>query len=284
MYDASSGPAATPAPTGTEGPDMKRTGHLVIVAAITAMVIASPAAAQVELRFTPPGQHIAVDGAGSLSVLLDETLDVRTIELWVSYDETVVEGLGGQPGQLFTGSGCMLFPIFEEDSPGAWYAGAVTMGPTCFVTGPGELYRWNFEGLADGICHVRVDSLVLYDPLAEIIGGVSLSGTTILVGDVTSADTVPGKRLGLSLAPNPFNPRTVVSLCGQPGEIVTLEIFDLGGRRIVTPWHVTLSAQRTTLQWNGIDQQGQSVPGGTYLFRVSDRGGQRVTQKGILLK
>lgn len=263
---------------------MKRTRHLAIVATVIAIFFASPAAPQVELRLTPPDQHVAVDGAGSLSVMLDEALDVRTIELWVSYDETVVEGLNGQPGQLFAESGCTLFPIFDEDTPGAWYAGAVTMGPTCFVTGPGELYRWNFEGLADGTCPVLVDSLVLYDPLAEIIGSVSLSGTTILVGDATSAETLPGKRLGLSLAPNPFNPRTVVSLCGQPGEIVTLEIFDLGGHRIATPWRVTLGAQRTTLQWNGIDQQGQSVPGGTYLFRVSDRGGQRVTRKGILLK
>jgi len=69
--------------------------------------------------------------------------------------------------------------------------------------------------------------------------------------------------LDLSLAPNPFNPLTTITFTGPPGETATVEVFDMTGRRVATPWHGTLGAQRTTLQWNGTDQQGRSVPSGT---------------------
>ncbi|RKX29485.1 MAG: hypothetical protein DRP71_16230, partial [Verrucomicrobia bacterium] len=187
------------------------------------MIVALPAASQVELRFSPTDQHIEVGEIGSLSIILDDTLEVRTIEMWVSYDVTMVTSQGGQPGQLFDDSGCSLFPFFDEKVPGAWYGGSVTMGADCFTTGPGELFRWDFEGLANGICHVQVDSVVLYDPVADVIEGVSLSGTTILVGIVSSVDTPSAQHLSLALAPNPFNPRTTISFGGRPDESVTVE-------------------------------------------------------------
>ncbi len=263
---------------------MKGSRYLAIAVAVMTMIAALPAASQVELRFSPADQHIAVGESGSLSVMLDEALEVRTIELWISYDTTVVTNQGGQSGQLFTESGCPLFPVFEEDEPGAWYAGCVTMGPTCFVTGPGELYRWDFEGLADGICHVQVDSVVLFNPLAEIIEDVSLSGTTILVGVVSSVDTPRAKRLTLALAPNPFNPRTTIRFGGRPAESVTVEVFDLSGRRLVTLWRGVLGPEPGVVQWDGTDRRGRAVPGGAYLFGIFGQGDRQTTRKGILLK
>jgi len=263
---------------------MKKTRYLVIAVAVTTMIAALPAFSQVELRFDPTDQHIDVGESGSLSVMLDEALEVRTIELWVSYDATRVTSLGGQPGQLFADSGCSLFPFFDEDEPGAYYAGCVTMGPTCFTTGPGELYRWNFEGLSTGICHVQVDSVVLYDPLADIIEDVRLEGTTILVGIVSSVDTPSAQHLSLALAPNPFNPRTTISFGGRPDESVTVEVFDLSGRRMATLWRGILGAEPGVVQWDGTDLRGRAVPGGAYLFRIFGQGDRQTTRKGILLK
>jgi len=179
--------------------------YLAIAVVITTMIAALPAVSEIVLRFSPTDQHIEVGEVGSLSVVLDDAIEVRTVELFVSYDATMVTSLGGEPGQLYSEAGCSLFPFFDEDEPGAWYGGSVTMGPDCFVTGPGELYRWNFEGLANGICHVQVDSVVLYDPPADIIEGVTLEGTTILIGIVSSVDTPSAQNLTLALAPNPFH-------------------------------------------------------------------------------
>jgi len=263
---------------------MKRTRYLAIAVAITTMIAAMPAASQIEIRFSPGDQHIAVGESGSLSVMIDDALEVRTIELWISYDATIVTSLGGQPGQLFDESGCSLFPFFEEDVPGAWYGGSVTMGPDCFTTGPGELFRWNFEGLDNGICHVQVDSVVLYDPVADVIEGVSLSGTTVLVGIISSVETPSAQSLTLALAPNPFNPRTTISFGGPPDERVTVEVFDLSGRRLDTLWKGILGPEPGVVQWDGTDRRGRAAPGGAYLFRISGQGDRQTIRKGILLK
>lgn len=263
---------------------MKGSRYLAIAVAITTMIAALPAASQIELRFSPGDQNIAVGENGSLSVMLDEALEVRTIELWISYDATIVTSQGGHPGQLFNESGCSLFPFFEEAVPGTWYGGSVTMGPDCFTTGPGELYRWDFEGLDSGICQVHVDSLVLYDALAEVIEGVSLAGTTVLVGPVSSVETPSAQRLTLALAPNPFNPRTTISFGGRPDESVTVEVFDLSGRRLDTLWKGILGPEPGVVQWDGTDRRGRAAPGGAYLFRISGQGDRQTIRKGILLK
>lgn len=257
---------------------------LAAAALITLVIGAAPTAAQIELRFSPPDQRVEVGEGGSLSVMLDDVLDVRTIELWISYDPALVTSEGGQPGQLFSDSGCPLFPFFDEDDPGSWYGGSVTMGPDCFLTEPGELYRWNFTGLAEGTCPVQVDSVVLYNPLAEVIEGVTLEETTIIVGSLSSANTLPAQILTLALSPNPFNPRTTIRFGGRPDETATVEVFDLGGRRLATLWSGKLGQEPGVVQWDGTDQLGRSVPGGSYLFRIFSKGDRQVTRKGLLLK
>ena len=158
------------------------------------------------------------------------------------------------------------------------------MGPTCFTTGPGELYRWNFEGLANGVCPVQVDSLVLYDALGEFIEDVTLSDTTILVGPISAVDTPSRQGLILDLAPNPFNPATSITFGGRPDESVTVEVLDLSGRRLTTLWEGILGPDPEVVRWNGTDRTGQAAPGGTYLFRIFGRENRQTTRKGILLK
>lgn len=263
---------------------MIRSRYFAAAVAIATVVAAFPAASQIELQLSPGDQGVEVGESASLSVMLDEVLEVRTIELWVSYDPTLVTSLGGQPGQLFDDSGCSLFPFFDENEPGAWYGGCVTLGPDCFTTGPGELLRWNFEGLDDGICPVQVDSLVLYDASAENIEGVALAGTTIIVGIVSSANTPPVQGLTLALAPNPFNPATSITFGGRPGESITVEVLDLSGRRLTTLWEGILGSHPEVVEWNGTDRAGHVAPGGTYLFRIFGQENRQTTRKGILLK
>jgi hypothetical protein len=263
---------------------MKKSRYLAMAAMVTLLVFAASAEAQVELRFTPTDQHIDVDESGSLSVMLDEVLDFRTIELWISYDPALVVSQGGQPGQLFSDSGCQLFPFFEEDEPGSWYGGSVIMGFDCYSTGPGELYRWDFTGLAEGICPVQVDSVAFFDPQAQLIEDVTLADTTILVAMLSSVDVPSVQEFALGLAPNPFNPRTTVQFGGPADEKVTVEVFDLMGSRVATLWQGILGPEPGAVQWNGTDQQGRSVSGGAYLFRIFGKGGQQAIRKGILLK
>lgn len=263
---------------------MRRLGGLAAVALLAAAISATPAVAQPTLRFAPDAQQLTVGETGSLTVNLDQPLDVRTIEVWVRYDPTVVKSLSGQPGQLFLASGCTLFPIFEDEGPDAWYGGAVTMGPYCFLSGPGELFRWDFEALADGVCPVQVDSVALYDPMAVVYSDVTLAGATITVGDVSEVAAPKVHELALTVAPNPFNPRTTIRFSAAPDEEVTVAVFDLTGRLVTTLWRGSLGREAGSTKWDGRDDDGRVVAGGVYLFRISSASGRQQFAKGILLK
>ena len=96
---------------------------ILVMAAVSLVLLAGivPAYAQVTLRFSPPDTTIAPDGSGRLSIMLDDAITVRTIDVRVAFDETVVRSMGGTGGALFTDSGFQLFPGFENSAPGEWY-------------------------------------------------------------------------------------------------------------------------------------------------------------------
>lgn len=254
-----------------------------LVLAAAAALFASEASAAVELRFSPERSRVAVGETAELSVVLDDTMAVRTIEIWVRFDPDVVSSLDGSPGGIFAAAGCPLFPVFENEDPDRWYAGAVALGPECWAEGPGEIYRWTFTGAAEGVCPVTVDSVKIYDPQAMPIAGTTLGPAVINVGSLTGG--VPAARpLSLSLHPNPFNPRTVLRCAGRDGERAAVEAFDAAGRLVAEIWSGRLGPAPLTVTWDGRRADGSPAAAGMYLFRLRGEDGRAAIGKGMLLK
>ena len=168
---------------------MMRTAIIVIL-----LLLAASTAPAVELRFEPFNAQIDVGEELTISIMLDEVLDLRTAEFTVSYDPGVLLSLDGDPGQLFLDTGCDLWPAFEEDEEGSWHGFTVIMGAYCHATGPGELFAWTVQGRADGYTRLEVSQARLFDPEGEIIPGVSLPDTYVFVGtatDLPGSDPLP---------------------------------------------------------------------------------------------
>jgi len=84
------------------------------------------------------------------------------------------------------------------------------------------------------------------------------------VGDGPLAQ-VPG---GLSLYPNPFNPRTTARFhVATPGP-VSLEVYDVAGKLVRRINDQAPAAGWLELDWDGRNNAGSSVPSGNYLMRV----------------
>ena len=69
-------------------------------------------------------------------------------------------------------------------------------------------------------------------------------------------------------APNPFNPRTTLRWQQTEAVDVTVEVFDLRGRRVATLWESRLQPGRHQVTWDGADAAGRPVASGTYVARV----------------
>ncbi|MBK7047346.1 MAG: hypothetical protein IPH48_12735 [bacterium] len=137
---------------------------------------------------------------------------------------------------------------------------------THFVTGDGETW-----------IKVASQCRVLVEPvLDEAIGGV----TMLRGSDQTPART---DEVGLTLAPNPFNPETHVDLYLAAATTGTVRVFDLRGRLVAELHHGPLQAGHNPFVWNGVDSNGRPVASGVYSV-LAETPDQRHVQKAFLVK
>lgn len=105
-------------------------------------------------------------------------------------------------------------------------------------------------------------------------------------GPVTSGihNTAPASAatLGQNL-PNPFGSRTVIPFTLDRSTEVSLVVYDVAGRHVVTLLSEELPAATHASVWNGRDASGRKVPSGIYFYRLST-GAETLTRKAILIR
>ena len=83
--------------------------------------------------------------------------------------------------------------------------------------------------------------------------------------------------------PNPFNPITRIDYDISQESFVTLTIYDILGREVITLINQQLIPGYYSLNWNGQDMFGISVSAGVYFYQIQAREFVK-TRKMILLK
>lgn len=68
--------------------------------------------------------------------------------------------------------------------------------------------------------------------------------------------------------PNPFNIETKIHFLLKEQGFVSLKIYNLNGREVVTLLNQYLTAGEHLVQWNGQDKSGHSVASGIYFYRL----------------
>jgi len=69
--------------------------------------------------------------------------------------------------------------------------------------------------------------------------------------------------------PNPFNPDTYIRYSLPEHSVITLKIFDVLGREVITLVSGQQDPRVHTIAWNGIDNSGLRVASGVYFYRLS---------------
>jgi len=253
---------------------------IVVLALVTLcpLVMADPV-----LHWAPSDTLINNGDQVRLSVMLDEAVDVRTIELSIEFDPDVVLTIDGGPGTLFDGFN--NFAGFEEQEPGRWYGYCVILGASDWTTGPGELFHVTVEGtVAGGTSPLSTVSIVLLPPGGGEYPETVLTDDQIRVLDVTQADNTTPDLPDLTIYPNPFNPRTTIRMTLPPNSSGRLEVLDLRGRVVATPWQGRVDSNTLSVDWDGNDTRGQAMPSGVYTFRMVGDRGPAVNRRGVLIR
>jgi hypothetical protein len=114
---------------------------------------------------------------------------------------------------------------------------------------------------------------------SKVISDASVKTVVVRVSNGTTP-----KEFALSQNyPNPFNPTTRFRVDVAKASQVEVSVYDVLGRKIVTLLNGEKAEGAYTMEWNGLDAQGLSVPTGMYLIRMT-AGEFNATQKVMLLK
>ena len=68
--------------------------------------------------------------------------------------------------------------------------------------------------------------------------------------------------------PNPFNPETQIMYAVPEESHVSIDVFNVAGKRINTLVNTNMDSGYHTVVWDGTDTYGTSLPGGLYLCRI----------------
>ena len=153
-------------------------------------------------------------------------------------------------------------------------------------TAGNQIWKTTFK--APGYLY-NIGRFVTLDDSANVYIGSSSSTqytagySVIKYKQISSTDIVKplGIALDYSLAqnyPNPFNPTTTIIYSLPKSSLVTLEIYDILGRRITTLVNGEKRSGTYKVIWNA-----RNIPSGIYFYKISV-GGYSRTNKMILLK
>jgi len=179
--------------------------------------------------------------------------------------------------------GDTCFVLISNDGGNSWN----TVGS---ITGfSGSSYVYDEFDISDALSiffhYYRVGFRFVSDPDGNSIG-VMIDDIGWRVGEMTGIEgsqvQLPEKLTLDQNYPNPFNPSTALSFGLPQKSRVSIEIFDLLGRKITILMDKELEAGSHSIVWEGKDSNGNPVSSGIYFYRLTTDYGFRQAKMTLL--
>jgi hypothetical protein len=139
----------------------------------------------------------------------------------------------------------------------------------------GEIARLVLKPSGDIAATVRIKSID--------IRNLDNNKKEIVVTEEVEAPFVPKAAALMQNFPNPFNPSTTLAFDVAQAGNVTIQVYDVSGRLVVTLLNAHKEIGRHRVEWNGKNASGSLVPSGIYFYRMRAAGFE-VTKKMILVR
>ncbi len=246
-----------------------------------AALIAAPAQARVELvwgdanGFTIDGVSVFDHGTSELLAQL-----ILTPGAPVPPDPNTIDGVGSTDVLL-----AAVTMIVDAANPNVAFLenfGALVPPPL-----PGEtvfVRVFAATSVASGVRYAEASVVTVQDITVQPPQPVTFTGAPPATGfgappqelNLTVVDPTANLPIAHSVRlgearPNPFNPRTVLTLrVPAGGAEVIVAVFDVRGRRVGTLTNGWRPEGEYRLQWQGIDAEGRPLPSGVYRARLQN--------------
>ncbi|MCL2065109.1 MAG: M20/M25/M40 family metallo-hydrolase [Candidatus Cloacimonetes bacterium] len=205
--------------------------------------------------------------------------DIPNLEV----DSTKIpENLNGKLNRMevFTGSGFEVLYTYSSESTIPTYQ--VNNPESAFDGIPVAIYTTREKS------HLFLTSIPLYfikhDQARDFLRTVLKTFEEELSSDVESNLPLVFEGLNLQNYPNPFNPLTTIEFSLTTNDFVEINIFNIRGQLVKSYPQEMFPAGKNTVQWDGINNYGNTMSSGIYLYQVKTSGGLSAVSRMVFLK
>jgi len=134
---------------------------------------------------------------------------------------------------------------------------------------------WNYQLIAYG------SGKAMHNPFFSI--NVLLASVPNAIGVTPNGTEIPERFEMSQNYPNPFNPTTKIDFAVPRNSHVSIKIYDITGREIKSLVNQKMTPGRYSVDWTGVDNNGQRIASGVYLYRFV-AGGNVIVKKMVMIK
>jgi len=181
------GPSPTPTPTLTPRPTATPTATPTVGPTPTY----TPTPGPVMVRVTPASQEAALGVPFTVDIVVDNVVNLGAYEFSLSYNSAVLQYSGAANGSFLGSSGRSVWCPSLEGGGGAVRIACVTLGPEPpGPSGSGVLATVAFLPISTGATEVKLEEVILTDPMAEVIPAGTQDGS-VTVGPAPAPTDTP---------------------------------------------------------------------------------------------
>lgn len=242
--------------------------------------------------YDPPGIYRSIDDAQNWTPI--GLTDVYSTVIAVNSND-----------YLFVGTSYDGGIYYSKDNGNTWQQTGLTSSSVSFQTivfnEKDEIFAGSFRGgvyrssdngetwlqINEGLIEPKVSSLV-FNKDGFLFAGTYGTGIFKSLETATSvepnAPVIPELLILEQNYPNPFNLETSIQYRLPNEALITLEVYNLLGQKIVTLFEGSQQAGNYNLRWNGKNTDGQPVPSGIYFYRLQTKREWSQFKRMLLLK
>jgi len=143
------------------------------------------------------------------------------------------------------------------------------------IRGTGDVARFHFKALRDGVTGLKIASVVARDAANRTLAASSLTESV--------EATLPAHTMMLAPSPNPARGASTLEFGLAERGDAELSIFSVDGARVRTLAHGPREAGAYRLTWRGEDDAGRPLAPGVYWARLTT-GGLKLTRRIVFLR
>jgi hypothetical protein len=143
------------------------------------------------------------------------------------------------------------------------------------IRGTGDVARFHYKALRDGVTGLKIASVVARDAANRTLAASSLTQSV--------EATLPAHTMMLAPSPNPARGASTLEFGLAERGDAELSIFSVDGARVRTLAHGPREAGAYRLTWRGEDDAGKRLAPGVYWARLTT-GGLKLTRRIVFLR